>query len=535
MTVHQTCPSMGRKLLAFTDNRQDAALQAGHFNDFIFVTLLRAAILSALKTAPADSLPEPEIGARIQAALGFLADAEFAHRADEWLENPGLKGQAREDAEAVLREALQHRFWIDQRRGWRFTNPNLEQLGLVHAEYEYIEALAGDDEEFADSPVLRSASAPERQQALQELFDHMRTGLAVNTTALGRQKVEALAQTMRGQIKAPWSLEEEATVGASVLMLDPPRRAKIAARDEERLLRGTRQSALAKKIRAVRLGERQPSPGEIPDVLATLLSAAGNYGIVEEVSSPVGGTGWRLLAKTVRYRLRFGQEGAEVTNRFFASLYNSVSDALAADASPLCGLEGREHTAQVEPEVRELREFRFRFGDDDRKKLDELHDKLKEHREGTRFLPALFCSPTMELGVDISSMNVVYLRNAPPTAANYAQRGGRAGRSGQAALILTYCAAQSPHDQYFFERMQDLVSGVVVPPSIDLRNQNLIESHLHAEWLAASGAELQPRIPENLDMLGQGTSTQTVHIRGGGFHGNRSPGSIEHRSRPRDT
>src|SRR5208337_4385767 len=34
-------PTTTRKLLAFTDNRQDAALQAGHFNDFIFVTLLR--------------------------------------------------------------------------------------------------------------------------------------------------------------------------------------------------------------------------------------------------------------------------------------------------------------------------------------------------------------------------------------------------------------------------------------------------------------------------------------------------------------
>ena len=89
-------PEHTRKLLAFTDNRQE--LQAGHFNDFIFVTLLRAAILSALKSAPAGSLPEPEIGARIQVALGFLADGAYAHRADEWLENPGLKGQAREDA-----------------------------------------------------------------------------------------------------------------------------------------------------------------------------------------------------------------------------------------------------------------------------------------------------------------------------------------------------------------------------------------------------------------------------------------------------
>ena len=66
------------------------------------------------------------------------------------------------------------------------------------------------------------------------------------------------------------------------------------------------------------------------------------------------------------------------------------------------------------------------------------------------FLPALFCSPTMELGIDISALNAVYLRNMPPTPANYAQRSGRAGRSGQAALIVTYCSAQGPHDQYYF-------------------------------------------------------------------------------------
>jgi hypothetical protein len=40
-----------RKLLGFTDNRQDAALQAGHFNDFIFVSLFRAATLRALHEA----------------------------------------------------------------------------------------------------------------------------------------------------------------------------------------------------------------------------------------------------------------------------------------------------------------------------------------------------------------------------------------------------------------------------------------------------------------------------------------------------
>ncbi len=44
-------PPDKRKLLGFTDNRQDAALQAGHFNDFLFVSLLRAATLAAVRKA----------------------------------------------------------------------------------------------------------------------------------------------------------------------------------------------------------------------------------------------------------------------------------------------------------------------------------------------------------------------------------------------------------------------------------------------------------------------------------------------------
>jgi len=41
-----------RKLLTFVDNRQDASLQAGHFNDFVQVTQLRGALWRALDAAP---------------------------------------------------------------------------------------------------------------------------------------------------------------------------------------------------------------------------------------------------------------------------------------------------------------------------------------------------------------------------------------------------------------------------------------------------------------------------------------------------
>lgn len=70
----------------------------------------------------------------------------------------------------------------------------------------------------------------------------------------------------------------------------------------------------------------------------------------------------------------------------------------------------------------------------------------------------------------------MYLRNVPPTPANYAQRSGRAGRSGQQALVITYCASLSPHDQWFFHHANEMVHGIVRAPTLDLANCDLVES-----------------------------------------------------------
>ncbi len=99
-------PVTTRKLLAFTDNRQDAALQAGHFNDFIFVTLLRGAILAALAEAGDDGLHEDQIGQAVQRMLGFVA--ANVPRRSEWLVEPNLKGANLLGAERTMREALTH-------------------------------------------------------------------------------------------------------------------------------------------------------------------------------------------------------------------------------------------------------------------------------------------------------------------------------------------------------------------------------------------------------------------------------------------
>ena len=69
------------------------------------------------------------------------------------------------------------------------------------------------------------------------------------------------------------------------------------------------------------------------------------------------------------------------------------------------------------------------------------------------------------------------------------------GNAGQGALVLTYCAAQSPHDQYYLGKREAMVSGIVRPPAIDLANRDLIEAHLHAVWLAERDSNSRYGLP----------------------------------------
>lgn len=178
----------------------------------------------------------------------------------------------------------------------------------------------------------------------------------------------------------------------------------------------------------------------------------------------------------------------------FPGLYRNIAKLLSEPTHQLFEFEAREHTAQVEQQDRMEREARFRFTQKDQEEWRAAHGTELE------WLPVLFCSPTMELGVDISSLNTVYMRNVPPTPANYAQRSGRAGRAGQPALVITYCASQSPHDQYYFRDPVRMVHGQVNPPTLDLANRELVQSHLHAIWLAETGKKLGNSIRDLLDM-----------------------------------
>lgn len=492
--------SFKRKLLGFSDNRQDAALQAGNFNDFLFVTLLRAAQLRALEQAPPDGLEIDDCGKSLMKALGFDRRGDEATDR-EWMVSPGSFGPVRIDAEKTLREVLTYRMLFDQRRGWRLNNPNLEQLDLLEAGYVGLDELAAHAAWPADAPALLADATPETLvKVYRVIFDHMRTGLALQHPLLTAADLESLSSRSKALVRTPWGFaaDERARGGCALYVRTPQ---NLQARDRDLVLAGGLLSRLGRALRkqdvwGVPVGK--VTRADYERMLTYLLDHAARSGYVDkdETTYPAQ-PGWRLQANVLRLKPK---DGSTVRNVFFADLYRNVAASLAGGGRELFAIEAREHTAQVDRFRRESRERRFRFNDQDRERLQESAAQLKEILERDTFLPVMFCSPTMELGVDISALNAVFMRNVPPTPANYAQRSGRAGRSGQAALVVTYCAALSPHDQWYFARRDAMVHGQVRAPFLDLANHDLVTSHLHAVWLAESGYALDPDVSKSVDL-----------------------------------
>jgi superfamily II DNA/RNA helicase len=458
-------PLKDQKLMSFTDNRQDASLQSGHFNDFIATIRLRAAIQSALETHPGGlnciTLPE-----RVFESLK-LSETEYAMHPCTNPKYPDVEN------EKALKAYLLYRIFEDLKRGWRYTVPNLEQTALLRIDYKSLDQMASDDELFADMPFMVALKSDQRHELLKQFLDYFRYKYALHHPILSesRSETESLLKT-KLDAKKLWSLDKNEQIQAPTYL--------VKRKPGQPSQRGVYYTSMGMQsgigryfLRKMReWGHGSMSRDEFADFIEALCTKMVSTNMLVKKENLPGTTGrvdgFLLRADAINWypgdrqnveidrTMINAYRGLQITpNMYFQKLYLTDFSKYQKE------IIGREHTGQLSTDDRIEREGHFREGK----------------------ISSLFCSPTMELGIDVANLNIVHMRNVPPNPANYAQRSGRAGRSGQTALVFTYCSGMSPHDQNYFNNMSSMVSGSVIPPRIDLTNEDMLLTHLNAYLL----------------------------------------------------
>ena len=334
-----------------------------------------------------------EIASKVTRALG-LAPGEYAT-------HPGEDPALRRRTEAALRDVVNLRVFLDLERGWRVTMPNLEQVGLIEVGYLGLDGVAARDELWRDCfPALRDAAPEVRERVCRVLLDEMRRSLAIDAECFDPDEFDRMKRRSQEALRPEWAVADgDQRDGGDRLSPVPAGRAPP----------GTWSSCPGGASSAATSSGPAGSPATCGRSAATTRSRSsatccGCCPGTAPACSPRpqhprrrGARGYRVRAAALIWRPGDGTRGGDDplsrtfsgadgprVNPYFVRLYRDVAQTLAGLVGPRAHRPGPPRAA---PE----REEEFRDGE----------------------LKLLYCSPTMELGVDIAGLNAVVHAQRP--------------------------------------------------------------------------------------------------------------------------
>ena len=96
-------------------------------------------------------------------------------------------------------------------------------------------------------------------------------------------------------------------------------------------------------------------------------------------------------------------------------------------------------------------------------------EQYRTGEERSKEIDMVNVTTTMEVGVDIGSLEAIFQGNMSPTRYNYQQRVGRGGRRGQAfSTAFTFCRGRSHDVHYYKNATEEIVGGLPAAPKLSL-------------------------------------------------------------------
>lgn len=471
---HKQRPAAGRKLLTFSDNRQDAAFFAPYFertaNDFAH----RSAIVEALNDID-HSMHLDTLANKIRANWDKRNCFSY----------PDANGQLREyfdDVKDILTGKLASEFCTPPGR-----RTSLESLGLVDVVYSQnhmnrlVRELVKEFEEIDKSDIetlcliflehIRRSKAvtnipnsPDMNSAVIwgerytgiKTFEFERTGGEANhsfLTQLGSSRNN----------RRTWYLVKQLGWGNDL---------------SERFLRAVWEYLVKCRL-LVNHGAGRALDASLIEL------KLGNTAELKECKV----CGLRQKLFVGNKCTAFGCHG-EVTILSTDKLNSDVNHYIHSYTKVSSQIvRAREHTASLSTSLREEIESEF------------FDSKVN----------VLSCTTTMEVGVDLGDLEAVINLNVPPGVANYQQRTGRAGRRAQAAPFCVTVARNSKHDRVVFSDFHSYLQRTPTDPYVNLTNKTLIQRHqlsvLLSKYLAGKLSSGELRAPKLLDLFGADINT----------------------------